>query len=207
MYAQQDSPRLSVEAYLTGEEGGELRHEYIDGQLYAMTGASRQHGLIVSNLVAGLRPLIRGRGCQLFSNDMKVRLRIAGQDIFYYPDLLLSCDQDDRKTYYCTKPCMIVEVLSESTERIDRREKFLAYTTLPSLRDYLLVSQTRRAVWHYRRSTQATAEYRFEDYLAVERESIDVKHEYVAGEVFAMTGGSYEHSLIAANGVWRRRGG
>ncbi|MFW6259214.1 MAG: Uma2 family endonuclease, partial [Halochromatium sp.] len=68
MYAQQDSPRLSVEAYLAGEEGSELRHEYIDGQLYAMTGASDRHGLIVSNLVAGLRPLIRGRGCQLFAN-------------------------------------------------------------------------------------------------------------------------------------------
>ncbi|MEA3641940.1 MAG: Uma2 family endonuclease [Lamprobacter sp.] len=158
MYAQQDSPRLSVEAYLAGEQDGELRHEYIDGQLYAMTGASRQHGLIVSNLVAGLRPLIRGRGCQLFANAMKVRLRIAEQDIFYYPDLLLSCDAEDRETYYCTKPCVIVEVLSESTERIDRREKFLAYTTLPSLQDYLLVSQTRREVWHYRRSQDWAAE-------------------------------------------------
>lgn len=152
MHATHPSFRLSVEDYLAGEEGGELRHEYIDGQIYAMTGASRQHGLIVSNLVAGLRPLIRGRGCQLFSNAMKVRLRIADQDVFYYPDLLLSCDAEDRETYYCTKPCVIVEVLSESTERIDRREKFLAYTTLPSLRDYLLVSQTQRAVWHYSRS-------------------------------------------------------
>ncbi|MFP4061725.1 MAG: Uma2 family endonuclease [Halochromatium sp.] len=158
MYAQQDSPRLSVEAYLAGEEGSELRHEYIDGQLYAMTGASDRHGLIVSNLVAGLRPLIRGRGCQLFANDMKVRLRIAGQDIFYYPDLLLSCAADDREAYFRTKPCVIVEVLSESTERIDRREKFLAYTTLPSLQDYLLVSQTRREVWHYRRSQDWAAE-------------------------------------------------
>ncbi|NEX20419.1 Uma2 family endonuclease [Thiorhodococcus mannitoliphagus] len=158
MHATHPFSRLSVEAYLAAEEGGELRHEYIDGQIYAMTGASRQHGLIVSNLVAGLRPLIRGRGCQLFSNDMKIRLLIAGQDIFYYPDLLLSCDPDDRETYYCTQPCVIVEVLSESTERIDRREKFLAYTTLPSLQDYLLVSQTRREVWHYRRSRDWAAE-------------------------------------------------
>lgn len=152
MHARQTSSRLSVEEYLSGEEAGEMRHEYIDGQLYAMTGASRQHGLIVSNLVAGLRPVIRGLGCQLFANDMKVRLRIAEQDIFYYPDLLLSCDAADRETYFCAKPCVVIEVLSETTERIDRREKFLAYKTLPSLQDYLLVSQTQRMVWHHRRT-------------------------------------------------------
>jgi len=143
---------IPVDDYLTGEADGERRHEYIGGQVYAMTGASRAHALIVSNLVASLRPLVRGLGCQLFSNDMKVRLRIADQDIFYYPDLLLSCDASDREIYYSTKPCVIVEVLSESTERVDRREKFLAYTTLPSLQDYLLTSQTRREVWHFRRS-------------------------------------------------------
>lgn len=158
MHAKHPVSRVSVEDYLANEEGGELRHEYIDGQLYAMTGASDRHGLIVSNLVAGLRPLTRGRGCQLFASDMKVRLRIAEQDIFYYPDLLLSCEPDDRETYFRTKPCMIVEVLSESTERIDRREKFPAYKTLPTLQDYLLVSQTRREVWHHRRSRDWAAE-------------------------------------------------
>jgi Uma2 family endonuclease len=158
MLAPHPSAKLSVEDYLAGEEAGELRHEYIDGQVYAMTGASDRHGLIVSNLVAALRPLVRGRGCQLFSNDMKIHLRIADQDIFYYPDLLLSCDADDRETYFRTKPCMIVEVLSEATERIDRREKFLVYTTLPSLQDYLLMSQTQRMVWHYRRARGWTAE-------------------------------------------------
>lgn len=152
------SAKLSVEDYLAGEAVSEQRHEYIDGEVYAMTGASDRHGLIVSNLVAALRPLIRGQGCQLFSNDMKVRLRIAGQDIFYYPDLLLSCAEDDRETYFRTKPCILIEVLSESTERTDRREKFLSYTTLPSLRDYLLVSQTQRQVWHYRRSRAWEAE-------------------------------------------------
>ncbi|SDY14742.1 Endonuclease, Uma2 family (restriction endonuclease fold) [Allochromatium warmingii] len=143
---------ISVDDYLAGEHTAELRYEYINGQVYAMTGASRQHGIIVSNLVAALRPLVRGRGCQLFASDMKVRLQIADQDIFYYPDLLLSCAADDREPYYCTQPCVIVEVLSPSTERLDRREKFLSYITLPSLQDYLLVSQTERAIWHHRRS-------------------------------------------------------
>jgi Uma2 family endonuclease len=74
---------------------------------------------------------------------MKVRLEIGGQTLFYYPDLLLSCDKTDREPYFCRSPCLIVEVLSESTERIDRREKLLAYQRLPSLREYLLVAQDR----------------------------------------------------------------
>ncbi len=152
------SSNVGVDDYLASEAAGELRHEYIDGQLYAMTGASDRHGLIVSNLVAALRPLVRGRGCQLFANDMKVRLRISGQDIFYYPDLLLSCDPEDRQTYFRNKPYVIVEVLSESTERIDRREKFMSYISLPSLQDYVLVSQTQREVWHHRRSRDWVAE-------------------------------------------------
>ena len=162
------SPTISVDEYLAGEASAELRHEYINGQVYAMTGASDRHGLIVSNLVAALRPLVRGRGCQLFASDMKLRLQIAGQDIFYYPDLLLSCNPDDREPYYRTQPCIIVEVLSPSTERLDRREKFLSYITLPSLQDYLLVSQTERAIWHHRRSRDWHIERVTEDSLILD---------------------------------------
>ena len=138
--------RLSVDDYLAAEDGADIRHEYIDGELYAMTGASDRHGLITLNLATFLRPRLRGTPCQLFANDMKVRLRIADQDIFYYPDLLLSCDPDDRETYYRRSPCLLVEVLSESTARLDRREKFFAYQTIPSLQDYLLIEQESRAV-------------------------------------------------------------
>ena len=143
---------LSVDDYLAAEDGAEIRHEYIDGELYAMTGASDRHGLITLNLGAFLRPLLRGTPCQLFANDMKVRLRIADQEIFYYPDLLLSCDPDDRETYYRRHPCLLVEVLSDSTARLDRREKFLAYQTIPSLQEYLLIEQDRRAVDIHRRA-------------------------------------------------------
>jgi len=144
--------RLSVEDYLASEDGADIRHEYIDGELYAMSGASRQHVIITLNMVAHLRPLLRGTSCQLFANDLKVRLKIAEQDIFYYPDLILACDPDDRETYYCTRPCLLVEVLSDSTARIDRREKLLAYQTLPSLMEYLLVDQHQRRVEVYRRA-------------------------------------------------------
>ena len=144
-------PHLSVEDYLASEDGGEVRHEYIDGQLYAMTGASDRHGLITLNIATCLRPLLRGTPCQLFANDMKVRLKISQQDIFYYPDLLLSCDPTDRATYYRSKPCLLVEVLSDSTARLDSREKRFAYQTIPSLKEYLLVSQSTRLVQIYRR--------------------------------------------------------
>jgi Uma2 family endonuclease len=158
MHAPSLEPKLSIEDYLAGEDGAEQKHEYIDGTLYAMGGASRSHGLIVSNLVALLRPRVRGSGCQVFASDMKVRLRLANQDVFYYPDLLLSCDNDDRETHYSTKPCAIIEVLSDSTERIDRREKLFAYTTLPSLQDYVLIAQDERRVWHHRRAVDWTPE-------------------------------------------------
>ena len=144
--------RLNVDEYLAGELLSEVRHEYVAGQVYAMVGASDRHGLIAGNLFAALRPAARRNSCQLFISDMKIHLDIGGQDVFYYPDLLLSCDPDDRATYYRERPCLIVEVLSESTERIDRREKMLAYATIPSLQEYVLVAQDVRQVEIYRRS-------------------------------------------------------
>lgn len=149
--------RLSIADYLASEDGADIRHEYIDGQLYAMTGASDRHGLITGNILAALRPLLRGTPCQIFANDMKVRLNISRQDIFYYPDLLITCDPKDRETYYRDRPCMIIEVLSEATARIDRHEKLLAYQTTPTLMEYLLVSQKVPQVQIYRRD-QAWAE-------------------------------------------------
>jgi len=83
---------------------------------------------------------------------MKVRIRQAGEEAFYYPDLLLACEPDDRADYYREKPCLLIEVLSDTTERIDRREKLYAYTAIPSLREYLLVAQDRRQVDVYRRT-------------------------------------------------------
>lgn len=150
---------LSVPEYLEVERASEIRHEYIDGEVYAMVGASRAHGLIASALVFALTPAARRRRCQLFTSDMKVRLEIGGQTLFYYPDLLLTCDPEDREPYYSTRPCLIVEVLSESTERIDRREKLLAYQTLPSLQEYLLVAQDERHVTVHRRRGDWRAEY------------------------------------------------
>jgi Uma2 family endonuclease len=150
---------LTPEEYLAGERVSDVRHEYVDGEVYAMVGASRRHGLIVNAIAFALTPAARQQHCQLFVADMKLRLCIKDQQIFYYPDLLLTCDPDDREAYFTSSPCLIIEVLSETTERIDRREKWLAYQTLPSMREYVLVAQDARRVEIFRRTRDWQAEY------------------------------------------------
>ena len=138
----QPQPLATVQDYLDGEQATEVKHEYLAGQIVAMGGASDKHGLIAGSLYATLLPSARRKACQLFMADMKVRVDHDGESYFYYPDLLLSCQPDDRESaYYRRHPCLLVEVLSPSTERIDSREKLLAYRLLPSLREYLLLRQ------------------------------------------------------------------
>ncbi len=129
--------------YLEGEQSSDIRHEYLAGQVVAMEGATRTHALIAGSLHAALLPAARRKGCQLFMADMKVRIDHADESYFYYPDVVLSCATADRHPLYTALPCLIVEVLSPSTERIDTREKLFAYRLLPSLREYLLLRQDR----------------------------------------------------------------
>ena len=144
---------ISIEDYLEGEQHTDTKHEYLAGQVVAMGGASDKHGLIAGSLYAALLPAARRKGCQLFIADMKVRVNHDSDSYFYYPDLLLSCQPDDRESaYYRRHPCLLVEVLSPSTERIDSREKLLAYRLLPSLREYLLLRQDRVQADLYQRS-------------------------------------------------------
>ncbi|WP_051822620.1 Uma2 family endonuclease [Desulfonatronum thiodismutans] len=143
---------ISIQEYLSGELESDLRHEYIDGAVYAMVGTSDRHGLIALNIATALRPHVRGTPCQLFMSDMKVRIQLQGKTIFYYPDLVLSCDPKDRQPYFRTSPCLIVEVLSASTRRVDQQEKLATYITIPSLREYVLIDQDRELVQVHRQS-------------------------------------------------------
>ena len=144
-------PYLSVEDYLAGEQDGEIRHEYGAGEAYAMAGASDRHGLLAGALFAQMYPHSRQKRCQLFMADMKVRIEDKKDSYFYYPDLLLSCDPEDRESaYYRRKPCLLVEIVSPSSFRIDRREKLFAYRTLPSLREYVLVHQDEQQIEVFR---------------------------------------------------------
>lgn len=142
---------LPVDDFLEGELESEVRHEYVDGEVYAMVGASDRHGLITLNLAGLLSHRLPDR-CQVFMSDMKVRIQAAERDIFYYPDVLVSCDPRDRETYYRQHPCLVIEVLSPHTARLDRFEKFMFYRQLDSLEEYVLVSQDYRQVEVFRRS-------------------------------------------------------
>lgn len=143
---------IRVDEYLQGELKSEIRHEYIGGQVYAMSGGSEEHNAISLNLASALRQHLRGNPCRVFIADMKLRLTIAEDDIFYYPDILVTCDPSDDAKYYKCKPSVLVEVLSPSTERLDRREKFLSYQQLPSLQEYVLIAQDQLRVTLFRRS-------------------------------------------------------
>lgn len=147
-------PTASVEAYLQGELETDVKHEYLAGEVVAMGGASRSHGLIATALALAIGPQARDKGCQLFIADMKVRIEHDDESYFYYPDLLVTCDRDDRERLYCTRPCLIIEILSPGTERIDRREKLLAYRLLPSLSEYILVDSERPLVETYRKTAE-----------------------------------------------------
>lgn len=132
---------LSIDDDLAGERDAETRHDYLDGEIDAMCGASDRHALIVNAMTFALTPHARQRRCQLFTTDMKLRLEVAGATFFYYPDLMIACDPEDRAPDFRTHPCLVAEVLSPGTERIDRGEKLLSYTSLPSVQDVLLVAQ------------------------------------------------------------------
>ena len=141
---------LSPAEYLQWEEQEEEKHEYEDGVIYGMAGASEAHIIITDNFTALLVPKLRGSQCRSFSSDMRVE--ITEKNIYYYPDLLVTCDQRDRlhrnhKNY----PCLIIEVLTESTELRDRGVKFAHYQTIESLQEYVLVSQSEQRVEVFRR--------------------------------------------------------
>ncbi len=134
---------LTVEEYLQLEQTSEIRHEYLGGQVFAMSGGSKEHNTITLNIASRVRSHLRGGSCSVFMADMKVRIQLASQrkSIFYYPDVIVTCDPDDQDRFFLNYPCLIIEVLSPSTETIDRREKLLNYQTLESLQEYVLVSQ------------------------------------------------------------------
>jgi Uma2 family endonuclease len=142
---------IPIAEYLEGEQHSDIRHEYLAGRVYAMAGAGRTHNLIAGNAFSLLRAVIRGTPCQAFMADMKVR--VEANDAYYYPDVVVACQADDSDEYFLNAPCLIVEVLSPATEAIDRREKLIAYRTLPSLRHYLLVSQDKRQIECFTRTT------------------------------------------------------
>jgi Uma2 family endonuclease len=149
---------MSVADYLALEEKSQVKHELIGGEIHAMSGASRAHNAIAGNIFAALRTGLRGGPCRVFIADVKVRLEVARDVIFYYPDVVVACHDEDGETHYTRKPTLVVEVLSPTTEATDRREKHANYRYAPTLEEYVLVAQDRREVTLYRRATDWQAE-------------------------------------------------
>jgi Uma2 family endonuclease len=145
-------PKASVAEYIEGELRSEVRHEYLAGETYAMVGASDAHNIVCLNLATVLHTHLRGGPCRVFMADMKLRVRAGQDEYFYYPDLMVACRPEDDARYYREQPILIVEVMSESTERIDRREKLLVYRDIPVLEEYLLLAQDRAEATLYRRA-------------------------------------------------------
>lgn len=142
---------ISVADYLAAEEGGKARHEYLGGIVYAMAGETRAHNTITGNLYFALRQHLSGKPCHIYMSDIRVNFDLRGDEYFYYPDLVVTCDKRDTHKRFVQHPRLIIEVLSESTERVDKREKFFAYTSIKSLEEYVLVSQQTKEVTVFRR--------------------------------------------------------
>jgi Uma2 family endonuclease len=147
---------FTVDEYLQLEQTSEIRHEYLGGQIFAMSGGSKQHNTITLNIASRVRSHLRGGSCSVFMADMKVRIQLANQNknIFYYPDVIVSCDPNDQDSFSLNYPCLIIEVLSPSTELTDRREKLVNYRNLETLQEYVLVSQEEIKVEIYRKDAQ-----------------------------------------------------
>ncbi len=128
---------ISEDDYLQGELISETKHEYVGGQVYAMAGASRNHERISSNVQGEIRSHLKEKPCEAFGADMKVK---AGNN-FFYADVMVVCEEENRPEYYTESPVLIVEVLSKSTRRMDETTKRLAYFNIPGLQEYVLIEQ------------------------------------------------------------------
>ena len=138
---------LSVEDYLEMEKTATVRHEYVAGEVYAMVGVSRRHSRIAGNVFRLLAVAAAGGPCRVHQSDMKLQI----DDVFYYPDVMVACEDEPEDPYYEDSPCLVVEVVSPGTESTDRREKLAAYRRIPGLKAYLVVDQTRmRVERHFR---------------------------------------------------------
>ncbi len=139
--AKENFPQLTPAEYFTWEEKQLEKHEYIDGQVYAMSGGSVNHGRIAVRLTTLFSNHLENSSCETGNSDLRVN--IVGAKNYIHPDVSVTCnDRDKNTTQYITYPCLIVEVLSKSTEAYDRGGKFRMYRHNPVLQDYLLVSST-----------------------------------------------------------------
>ncbi len=165
--------KISVEDYLEGEKVSPIRHEYFHGEVYAMNYENVNHGRITGNMLVALSLHLRDSNYEPFFRDIKIQVT---PNVYYYPDILVSCEENPESPYFRNNPILIIEIVSKSTERIDRREKVFLYQQIESLQEYVVVDQYRKKVQVHRRQTNGGwIMYLFnEDIDVVELSSIDL---------------------------------
>lgn len=142
--------RYSPEEYLALERQADRKSEYFNGFMFAMAGASREHNLIAGNVFGELRAQFKGRPCETYQSDMRVKVSETG--LYTYPDVVAVCGErrfEDVSVDTLLNPTLIIEVLSESTETYDRGDKFAHYLRLESLQEYVMIAQDKARVEHY----------------------------------------------------------
>jgi Uma2 family endonuclease len=163
--SQQIQPYITPQEYLRLERQSEYKSEYVNGQIFAMTGASRKHNLITTNISRELSLQLKGRPCEVYAVDMRVKVRATG--LYTYPDVAVVCGEPEFEDDFVDtllNPTLLVEVLSQSTERYDRIAKSSYYRTIESLAEHLLVSQDELRVEQYVK--QPNGEWLLFEYLA-----------------------------------------
>jgi Uma2 family endonuclease len=155
MTASKSHAYFTPEQYLEIERISPIKHEYIDGQIIAMAGATKAHVLITGNFSALLLNHLRGTGCIPYATDMKVRL--PKSRLFYYPDLAVTCNEDDKNSDedFIRYPKLLIEVLSNSTEAFDRGDKFADYKTIADFEEYVLIHQNQVLVERFQRKADS----------------------------------------------------
>ena len=139
---------VSLQDYLEGEKDSPIRHEYVDGYVYAMAGASDRHNRIAINLTSRLNERLIEGPREVFTSDMKLRV---SPNVYYYPDVVVCCDAPPMDAYFRAQPVLIIEVTSPTTQRIDHHEKLVAYQHIPGVREFVLISQDHVRVEVHRR--------------------------------------------------------
>lgn len=148
---------ISIATYLSGEQADKRKHEYVEGVVYAMVGATNAHNRIATNATVALGGQLRGKPCQVFNSDTKIRVRLARGTRFYYPDASVACRLNPQSDTFQDAPVVILEVISESTRRTDEYEKREAYLSIDSLCVYILAEQVTAAAVVYRRTDSGFA--------------------------------------------------
>lgn len=150
-YAGTMSFPMTLEEYLEFEEQSRVRHEYIAGEIFAMSGVTKRHNRIAGRIYRSCADHLGDGPCDAYMSDVKVKLQVNRDAYVYYPDVMVACDRRPQEDRYVANPKLIIEVLSDSIAGVDRHEKRIAYREIPALEEYVVIAQDAVEVTVFRR--------------------------------------------------------